>query len=308
MRTALAALLAPLLASGLALPAAAQSVPAQRFDPAPWWMAQPVVASIGVVRFELRANRANIQASFQAIEPNAAAATQAAAGRVRALAESLRGYGAERVRVQTTVNIQPLYDQYRNRQGQIQENQRADQVERYAANATVDIEVRDMAVLERVYGAVLGARPTSVNQPYFNLVPSEAVRAALYGEAVEDAARRARRAAEAAGARLGAPKVIDPTGRACETDMLARGENRAANITATDLEEIVVTGSRISRGAVPPPPPAPPPPPPPVMEASGPAGSGASTGRGGQSEPVQLPLQPPIQELQSQACIVYALS
>ena len=40
-----------------AAPAAAQT-PGQRYDPAPWWMAQPVVASIGAVRFELRANRA----------------------------------------------------------------------------------------------------------------------------------------------------------------------------------------------------------------------------------------------------------
>jgi uncharacterized protein YggE len=224
-------------------------------------MAQPVVASIGVVRFELRANRSSFSASFQAIEPNAAAASQRAAEQVRALAEALRGYGAERVQVQTTIGIQPLYDQYRNRQGQVQENQRADQVERYVANANVEVEVRDIAVLEQVYATVLAARPTSVGQPYFRLVPSEAVRAALYGEAVEDAARRARRSAEAAGARLGAAKVIDPTGRACETDILARSTDRGRDdgITATDVEAITVTGSRIRRGDFPPPPPPPPP-------------------------------------------------
>jgi len=293
-------ILTSLLALGLAAPAAAQTAAApQRFDPAPWWMAQPVVSSIGVVRFELRANRASFQAGFQVIEPNAAAAGKAAAERVRALAETLRAYGPERARVQTTVDIQPLYDQYRNRQGQVQENQRADQVERYAANARVDIEVRDTAVLERVYATVLAARPTSVSQPYFTLNPGEAVRAALYGEAVQDAARRARVAAEAAGARLGAAKVIDPTGRACQTDILARAQDRGRgdDLTPSEVESIVVTGSRLKRGDAPPPPP--------PAEAPQPI-----TPTGGQSpavEALQLPLQPPIVELQSRACIVYAL-
>ena len=292
-----------LLAAGAAAaaPAAAQvspSVTAQRYDPAPWWMAQPVVASIGYVRFELRANRASFDAGFQAIDRDAAGASRAAAEKVREVAEALRGYGAERVRVQTTVSIHPLYDQYRNRQGQVQENQRADQVERYVAVANVSVEVRDTAVLERVYGTVLAARPTSIGQPYFRLEPGEAVRAALYGEAVEDAARRARRAAEAAGARLGAPRVIDPTGRACQTDILARPEDRGRpdDLVATDVEAITVTGSRVNRGAPPPPPP------PPAMAPAPEAPGGAPA-----APPLQLPLQPPVMELTSRACIVYAL-
>jgi len=173
--------LAVLTALALAAPASAQvAAPGQRFDPAPWWMAQPVISSIGHVRFELRANRAGFNATFEAVEPNAAAAQRRAAEQVRAVSEALRAYGPERVRVTTTLSLQPLYDQYRNREGQIQENRRADQVERYAGRATVNVEVRDVAVLERVYATVLSARPTNVSGVGFRLEPGDAVRTALY--------------------------------------------------------------------------------------------------------------------------------
>lgn len=296
------ALLTTVTVLALAAPAAAQT-PAQRFDPAPWWMAQPVISSIGNVRFELRSNRANFTANFQAIDPTAATAQRRAAEQVQALNTALRAYGVERVRVTTTLSIQPLYDQYRNRQGQIQENQRADQVERYAAGAYVSVEVRDVAVLERVYATVLAARPTNVSGVNFDLQPGDAVRTALYVEAVRDAQERARRSAEAAGARLGPAKVIDPTGRACETDVLTGYSNfQQADVQPAELEAITVTGSRIARGAPPPPPP----PPPAPAEAPPPPPPGA----GAAALPPELQglaLQPPLRELTARACVVYAL-
>lgn len=301
-RAFLAAGAAVLLLAG-AGPAAAQAAGAQRFDPAPWWMAQPVISSIGYVRFELRANRASFTASFQAVERTAEAAQRRAAEQVRALNDALRGYGPERVRVTTTLSLQPLYDQYRDRQGNVQENQRADQVERYAANAFVSVEVRDVSVLERVYATVLAARPTNVSGVGFALEPGDAVRTALYVEAVRDAQTRGRASAEAAGARLGPAKVIDPTGRACETDVLTGYSNfRGADVQPAEIQEVTVTGTRLRRGAAPPPPP-----PPPVVEAA----PAPLTQAGRESvlppELQGLTLQPPLQELTSRACVVYAL-
>ena len=292
-------LLAATVALALASPAAAQTGgQPPRTDPAPWWMAQPVVSSIGYVRFELRANRANFSASFQTVERTAADATKAATAQVRTLSEQLRAYGAERVRVTTTVSIEPLYDQYRDRTGAVQENQRADRIERFAARAFVSVEVRDLGLLERVYASALAARPASITGVGFRLEPGDEVRTALYVRAVEDAQTRARRSAEAAGARLGAVKMIDPTGRACETDVLAgRSSRQGDNVLASDVGEIVVTGARLRSGDAPPPPAAPPPPPPPppaLAEALPP-------------ELQALALQPPLIELTSRACVVYAL-
>ena len=298
---------AALLTAAIALPAglapavaSAQTPPASvgdRYVPAPWWMRDPVIASVGYVRAEVPANRAAFNATFRSIDRNAAEAAREAADQVRAPSQALAAYGVEKVRVETSVSTQPLYDQYRDENGVLRDNARSDQIERYQAEATVSVTVRDMAVLERVYATVIASQPTSTSPVYFNLEPENATKTWLQGEAVKDAARRAREAASNAGASLGGVRVIDPTGRACETDVLAGWPSYASgdeHATDVDASEIVVTGAR-SRGPM-----APPAPPPPSAQSGAPSEA--------QIESARLALQPPLRELTDRACVVYALN
>jgi hypothetical protein len=294
-----AALAVAAAAPVLAPPAAhAQTPPAtigERYVPAPWWMREPVIASIGQVRTQVAANRSGFSASFQSIDRTAADASRKAADQVRALSQALAAYGVDVVRVETTLSTRPLYDQYRDENGILRDNARADQIERYQAEATISVTVRDTRVLERVYATVVASQPTSIGQVWFNLEPDNALKTWLQGEAVKDAARRAREAASNAGATLGEVKVIDPTGRACETDVLAGWPSYGSGGLATDVDasDIVVTGARMA---------APPPPPPP------PAARGASAPTEQQIESARLALQPPLRELTDRACVVYALN
>jgi uncharacterized protein YggE len=297
-------LTAVLLIAAGALPAgiaAAQTPPAtigERYVPAPWWMRDPVIASLGHVRTEVAANRAGFSATFQSIDRSAADASRKAADQVRALSQALAAYGVDKVRVETGLTTRPLYDQYRDENGVLRDNARSDRIERYQADATVTVTVRDVSVLERVYATVIAAQPTSTGQVFFNLEPDNSTKTWLQGEAVKDAARRAREAASNAGATLGGVRVIDPTGRACETDVLAGWPSYSSGSgLATDVDEVAVTGSRLQRGAAafapPPPPPAPPP--------------GAAPSEA-QIEAARLALQPPLRELTDRACVVYGLN
>lgn len=216
------------------------------FEPAPWWMERPILASTGHVWTEVSANRANLTATYDAIERDAAAAQKAAADKVRALGEALAAYGADKVRVETTFRIQPLYDQYRDRQGEVNENQRADKIERYQVVANVAVEVRDVRLTERVYATLMAAKPSSTQPVRFRLQPENETLTQMFKLAVEDARRRGELATAAAGTRLGAVKLIDPTGRACETDVLVTGAGRSY-------------GGEVGAYQVPPPPPPPPP-------------------------------------------------
>ena len=294
-------ILALLAAAGFASAASAQTPsPSQRYDPAPWWMNQPVIAALGNARTETPANRAQFTASFQSIDRDRERALVAARERVRSLGQALASYGPERVRVQSSIYLQPLYEQYRDRQGQVQENQRADQVARWAASASFSIAVRDLSVLQRVYATVVDARPTSTTPVYFHIEVDPAMQADLEAQAVRDAARRARLAAEAAGTRLGTARVIDPTSRVCHSNVLTQRFGPGGGGDSAD-EGVVVTGSRASRAFAPPPPAPPPPPPPPPVEA--PMAQGAAA----ESVDTGLPLQPPLQTLSTQACVVYSL-
>ncbi len=293
-------LLAGLLLSCIAAPALAQTPPAtigQQYIPAPWWMRDPVIASVGNVRVEIPANRASFNASFQSLDRSAAEASRKAADQVRALSQALGAYGVDKVRVETTISTRPIYDQYRDENGVMRDNVRADRIARYQADASVSVTVRDVSLLERIYATVTASQPTSVSQVNFGLEPDNLVRTNLANAAIKDAADRARMAAENTGARLGAVKVIDPSGRACQTDVLAGWPSYGSGGgLPTTLDEVAVTGSRVSRAA------GPPPPPPPPAPVAGQAPSEA------QIEAARLALQPPLRQLTDQACVVYGLN
>src|SRR5690606_24234888 len=127
-------LLAAALVAATALPtvAVAQTPPASigdRYVPAPWWMRDPVIASIGHVRSQVPANRATFSASFQSVERTAAAASARAADQIRALSQTLGAYGVDAVQIETTVATRPLYDQYRDESGVLRDNARSDRIE-----------------------------------------------------------------------------------------------------------------------------------------------------------------------------------
>lgn len=292
--------LAALLLSAVAVPALAQTPPAtigQQYVPAPWWMRDPVIASIGHVRVELQANRAGFNATFQVVDRSVAEASRKAADQVRALSQTLAAYGVETVRVETSLTTQPLYDQYRDENGVLRDNTRADRIERYQAQATVTLNIRDVRQLERIYATVVASQPNSISQVYFSLEPDNVAKSNLAREAVRDAANRARSAVEAAGGSLGSVRVIDPTGRACQTDVLAGWPSYGSGVgQATTVDEnIVVTGSRVMRAEM-----APPPPPPAPIAGQAPSEA--------QIEAARLALQPPLQVLTDTACVVYGLN
>ena len=215
-----------ILTTGLLLlaaaPAMAQTAAPQPspYDKAPWWMKESVITQTGYVFTELPANRASFSASFQTTDDTADKAQARAIAQTRALMQALDGLGKDAVRVTTAFSMRTLYEQYRDKSGARIEDQRGDKINGYQVSLNLTIEVRDVRALERAYALVLAASPDSTSPVNFNLQPDNATNTWLYSEAIKDAHTRALPAAEAAGAKLGAVKVIDPTGRACETDIL----------------------------------------------------------------------------------------
>jgi hypothetical protein len=279
--------------AGAAAPAAAQTVGVISPSPygaAPWWMREPIIASLGKVRAEVPANRANFSAEFQAVERSAPDATSKAAAKVRAVVAALRAFDQDKVRIETTFSTQPLYEQYRDNNGNLLTNARPDKIERYQTSVRLSLEVRDVSLMEKVYATVVAAGPASTQPVYFSLQPDNATNTEMARLAVADAAARARQGADASGARLGPVKMIDPTGRACQTDVLVAGAPESRGGGNEGLSEVVVTAARRSAGYAPSP--APPPPPAPGMTA----------------ENLEISLQPPLEELNETACVVYALA
>jgi len=259
------------------------------YDPAPWWMDKPIIASVGYVTSEVLANRANLSASYMAVDRDAATATKLAAQKARAISSALSAYPIDKVRVEMGFDITPLYEQYRDKDGQRVENERADKIERYQASVRVRLDIRDVRLAEPVYAVLVAAKPADIQAVSFNLEPDNETKTQMFKLAVEDAKRRADLGAQAAGTRVSVVRLIDPTGRACETDVLVTGAQRtyspgvAYRVPAppaaapSSLNELIVTGAKRAAEA------------------------------GLQPEDLQLPLQPPLQRLEARACVVFGL-
>ena len=265
---------------------------APNYAPAPWWMREPIIAATGEVQTHIPANRASFSAQFNAVDRSLAVAQKSVSDRVKALARTLQAYGSEKAQVETSLSIVPIYEQYRDKQGELQTNARADKIERYEANVRFSVQVRDLSVLERAYAAVISAHPASMQQVSFSLEPENETNTELFKAAVADAARRARLAVEATGAHLGKVRLIDPTSRACETDVLVAGADRNLADYGGPPQEIMVTGQRVASPRMMAAP-APPPPPPAPGEEVAPGDL--------------LPLQAPLQTLQRKACVIYSI-
>lgn len=287
-----------ILTAGLLLlaatPALAQTAAPQPspYDKAPWWMKESVITQTGYVFTELPANRASFSASFQTTDDTADKAQSKAIAQTKALMQALDGLGKDAVRVTTGFSMRTLYEQYRDKDGNKVENQRGDKINGYQVSLNLNVEVRDVSKLERAYALALAASPDSTSPVNFNLQPDNATNTWLYSEAIKDAHTRATQAAAAAGAKLGAVKVIDPTGRACETDILGKPSYDDDGMQAQSVQPRMTPPMAYAA----PPPPIPVPPVPGSEEAL-------------QAKALQNPFiqTPPIRRLESKACVVYAL-
>ena len=274
---------------------------ASPYEKAPWWMNSAVITQTGMVYAEIPANRASFTADFQTTADTVDKAQAKAIEQTRVLNLALDKLGKDAVRVTTSFSMRALYQEYRDKDGNKVEDRRADKINGYEVSLNLALEVRDMAVLEKAYALVLAASPSSTGNISFSLQPSNEQNTWMYTEAVKDAHARALASAEAAGGHLGAIKLIDPTGRACQTDILARGGSGEGD--NTEGTEVVVTGVRRAAYAAPPPPP--PPPAPAAADSVSADDIGAFVDRALKNPFIQTP---PLRRIDAKACVVYGLN
>lgn len=277
---------------------AAPAAPANTtaYDRAPWWMKQSVITQTGFVYTEIPANRAYFSATFLSVDDTADKAQAKAIAQTKALNQTLAKLGKDAVRVSTGFSMRALYEQYRDKNGNRIEDQRGDKINGYEVSLRISLEVRDMSVLEKAYALVLAAAPTQTDSINFSLQPSNETNTWLYNEAIKDARKRATDAATSAGGRLGEIKVIDPTGRACQTDILARTpdgsyDNMQAN-EVMDRQSYREAPMAAMAMAAPPPPPAP------------------GTAEYLEAKALANPFiqTPPLQRIEAKACVVYGIN
>lgn len=251
--------------AGLVVASAAAASAQDRAFSQPYWTERPVIEAIGRVELEVPPNRAAFDVTFIETEPTADEAAANAAEAARQAEQAIRvRVGTGSVRMSSNLSIETLYEQYRDRDGNRVDNERADRITGYSAEVTLSVDVLELAKAADARAAALAARPQNVGELSYSLFADPEMQRNAYRLAVEDAAAKARIAATATGARLGRLMTLQNGQGPClgqwyavQTGVVAidrRGDgpaqtqNSVSPITTVRRggdEEIVVTGSRI---------------------------------------------------------------
>lgn len=185
-----------------AMPAYAQQVDATRVV-RPYWWDQPVLEALGRAEVEVQPNRAYFSVSFVRNDADAPRATDEPIARARLAYEAIKKVTGDRARIETSIEVEPYYEQYRDKEGELIDNERADRVKGYQATASVSIYLSDISLAGRARAAAIALGPQSAGDIEFEVVETPELQRGAYRAAAEDARARAEIAAAASGGTLG---------------------------------------------------------------------------------------------------------
>ncbi len=263
----------------------------------PYWWDKPVVEGLGRALIEVAPNRARFDLAFVETADKSDEAMKKAVQRSKIAYDAIKKIAGDKARVSTGVNVTAFYKQYKDKEGNVQTNYRADQVDGYEARVTMVVVLTDPALAGKARAAALALGPQSVNPINIYLEQTPDMQRRALDEAAKDARARAQLSASAAGGRLGDLLIVQEGTDGCmgnwSTGQVARvlgGDNYGGGYPAPAY-------------APPPPPPAPPSP----AIASGQVGRQTITVSEMDLAALDLPSDASPMTIQSSVCMIYTL-
>jgi uncharacterized protein YggE len=262
----------------------------------PYWWDKPVVEGLGRAMMDVQPNRARFDLGFVETDAQSDAATRKAVARAKIAYDAIKKVAGDKARVTTSVNVVAFYEQYRDKDGNIQTNTREDKVKGYEAKASMGIVLTDASLAGRARAAALALGPQESGRISIYLEQTAEMQRDIIELAARDARERAQRTAVAAGAKLGDILVIEEGADSC-----------LGNWSSSQVARVVGDGDYryAPSPAMAPPPPPPMPAPPPV--ASGQVGSRTITITEKDLAALDLPSDPQPQQIQGSVCVIYTL-
>ncbi|MBO6796654.1 SIMPL domain-containing protein [Maricaulis sp.] len=240
----------------LALSGAAVCLTACQFettsDPsAPIWAREQSIEAIGRASIEVLPNRAEFGVSYRAQAATAAEANALAITRANLAVEAMREIGEDAVRITTSIDVEPFYEQVRIQVSEfeeaVEENIHPNALIGYVAIASVDVESSDLEGVATLRGAALALGPSEAGSVRFFLDAGVELQRTVFAAAVADAQARAEIVAQTSGDQLGSLLVLREGTQSCLGQVYGAPGQDALRSDASD--RIVVTGSRIRRTA-----------------------------------------------------------
>lgn len=89
----------------------------------PYWTRAPVIEALGRAELEIPPNSASFDVTFIETDKDAAAAMTKAVERARLGYEAIKRTGGDKVIAETSVEVEPYYEQYKDEDGDLVDNE-----------------------------------------------------------------------------------------------------------------------------------------------------------------------------------------
>ena len=224
----------------------------------PYWTRMPVIEAIGRANMQVAPNRASFSVTYLETDKDADEAMKLAVQRARLAYDTAKKIAGDKAMVESSVSVEPYYEQYRDKDGYKIENDRPDKVVGYAADVTLNVEVEDISIAGETRAAMLALGPESSSELSTYLEATTEMNRAAYEAAVADGAARAKATTDAAGTTLGRLLAVQEGNGPClgrwstraGTDSDYYNRNYAVTAEAAPMEDprlesIVVTAQKI---------------------------------------------------------------
>lgn len=181
----------------------------------PYWTRMPVIESIGRAEMQVAPNRASFSVVYLETDKNSDDAMKLAVQRGKVAYDAVKKIAGDKAIVQSSVSVEPYYQQYRNKDGDKVENDRADKIEGYEARVSLNVQVEDVPMAGKARAGALALGPETSTPLRTYLEATTEMNRAAYEAAVADGAARAKATASASGSKLGKLLVVQEGGGPC---------------------------------------------------------------------------------------------
>jgi len=213
----------------------------------PYWVDRPIIEVIGRANVEFAPNRANFSIKYFEVDTNSDEATRKVTDRVRPGLERARSLIGNKGTINATYSRTTLYEQYRDREGNRNENEREDKISNYVAYWTIEVNLTEMSIISAVRAELLAIGGAEMNENIeFEFEPTPEQARSVIAAAANDGFEQAKMVANIHGMR---PRLlVFEEGRTqCLASATTRGATTSNAPTRASNEMIVVTGSRLRK-------------------------------------------------------------
>jgi uncharacterized protein YggE len=260
----------------------------------PYWWDKPVVEGLGRATQDVSPNRARFDLAYVETDEKSDVAMKKAVAKSKIAYDAIRKVAGDKARTTTSINVTAFYEQYRDKDGNLQTNTREDKVKGYEARVSLAVTLTDPALAGRARAAAMALGPQDSGRISIYLEQTDDMQRAILAEAAKDARQRADAIAKASGARLGDVLVMQEGSEPC-----------MGNWSSGQVARVVDPDNNYRYAPAMAPPPSPPPPPAPV--AAGMVGNRQVSISEADVAALDLPSDPSPQQISANVCVIYTL-